>query len=390
MKPDKALVIGMLIDTYLPIIGGAEIHVLELSRALARNGCQVKICTAVPDEKTSTGNEFEVTRIACLSGGHWRAFLSIIKALPSLGRFIRQVDIIHCHYSFLMAMLGTLYGKITGKPSVVTLHGLGTLDSSVNKSALRKLYRYVSLRLADRVIATSDEMKAVALRFTSENKIVVIPNGVNTSIFTPVVRQENKSPVVLTMRRLARKNGVQYLVEAAPKVIAQIPQVQFWVAGEGKLEGTIHQRVEALNLQDNFRFIGMVPHHKTQEFYQAADVVVFPSSAESTSLACLEAMACEKAIIASNLYAYQDMLGKDNERGVLVPLFDRLESDYDAPLTLPQERIDAFSEAILSLIRDSGLGDQMGKRARLFVVDHYDWQKIAKDTAAVYSAGRDK
>lgn len=390
MTSNNPRTIGMLIDTYLPIIGGAEIHVLELSRALAREGYQVKICTAVPDGSEQTHSEFEVTRIPSLSGGHWRAFLSIIKDLPNLAGFIRQVDIIHCHYSFLMAMLGTIIGKITRKPTLVTLHGLGTLDSSVNKSILRKLYRFVSLKLADKVIATSDEMKAVALRFTSENKIVVIPNGVNTSVFTPAVRPQNDSPVVLTMRRLARKNGVQYLVEAAPKVVAEMPDVQFWVAGEGKLEGYIQERVEALNLQDNFRFIGIVPHHKTQEYYQAADIVVFPSSAESTSLACLEAMACEKAIIASNLSAYQDMLGKDNQRGVLVPLFERVDSDYDAPLTLPQARIDAFSEAILSLIRDPELGDQMGQRARLFVVDHYDWQKIAKDTAAVYSAGRDK
>jgi len=428
--------IGMLVDTYLPILGGAEIHVLELSRALRQQGFEIAICTAVPpppppspcladrqamaengggEKYFSTaggkaarstekvlplfpgeggaggmGEEFPILRLPRLLGGGWRAVLGILPALPRLIAFIRDVDFVHCHYSFLMAALGTLLCRLLGKPSAVTLHGLGTLDSSVDKSPLHRLYRFIALKLAGTIIATSEEMRAVALRFSPADRVVVIPNGVNTHAFTPSPKPESTSPelVILTMRRLAPKNGVQYLVEAAPEVVAALPQVRFWVAGEGKLESALRKQVKEEKLEEYFCFLGIVPHEQTPEYYHQADIVVFPSSAESTSLACLEAMCCEKAIIASNLSAYKDMLGASGERGALVPLFDREESDYNAPLTLPPERIHALAQAIISLAGDAKLRTRLGKAARRFAVERYDWSLIATQTVHIYQKER--
>jgi len=186
------------------------------------------------------------------------------------------------------------------------------------------------------------------------------------------------------MRRLAPKNGVQYLVEAAPEVVAVVPGVRFWIAGEGKLEGYIRSRVTDLGLEGYFRFLGIVPHDQTPEFYRQADIAVFPSSAESTSLACLEAMCTEKAIVASSLTAYKELLGASGERGVLVPLFDRDESDYNAPLTLPRECIHSLAQAIIALAQDAGLRVRLGHAARRFAAERYDWSTIAAQTARVY------
>jgi glycosyltransferase involved in cell wall biosynthesis len=377
------LKIGMLVDTYLPVIGGAEIHVLELSRALKKAGCLPYVCTASAQGGNSEMEEFPVTRIPSLCYTGWKTWLKFPISLGELTRFIRSVDVIHCHYTFFMAMLGTFMGRLLGKRTIVTLHGLGTLDSSVGKSTFMRCFRWVSLKCADRVIATSQEMHQTALRFVPDEKIVVISNGVNTSHFNPLNRQEAAEIVILTMRRLAPKNGVQYLVEAAPLVISSLPQVVFWVAGEGKLEASIRRRVAELGLEEHFRFIGMVAHEQTKEYYQQADLVVFPSSAESTSLACLEAMSMEKAIVASNLQAYQDMLG-NQERGLLVELFDRVESDYNAPASLPEERIKALAAAIIKLANDPVLRRELGKKARQFVVEEYDWSRIAGLTLQAY------
>jgi glycosyltransferase involved in cell wall biosynthesis len=379
----KSLKIGMLVDTYLPVIGGAEIHVLELSRALRARGHLPSVCTATVSNGDAGQEEFPVTRIPALRYQGWTTWLRLPFVLPRLVRFIRQVDIVHCHYTFFMAMLGTGLGRLLGKRTAVTLHGLGTLDSSVGRSVMMHFFRRASLRWADLVIATSPEMRTIALRFVPDEKIVVISNGVDTTRFTPTPKEASNEIIILTMRRLAPKNGVQYLVEAAPIVVAAIPQACFRVAGEGKLEATIRQRVTELGMDAHFRFIGMVPHAQTADQYQKADVVVFPSSAESTSLACLEAMSMEKAIVASNLQAYQDMLG-GGERGLLVKLFERVESDYNAPLKLPPERIQALAEAIIQLAGDPALRQELGKRARRFVVKEYDWLQIAKLTCQAY------
>jgi 1,2-diacylglycerol 3-alpha-glucosyltransferase len=381
----EQLKVGMLVDTYLPVIGGAEIHVLELSRALRTAGHTPLICTATKPDPEISSDEFPVSRIPALQYAGWMTWLRLPFALPRLIRFIRGVDIVHCHYTFFMSMLGTGLGRLLGKRTAVTLHGLGTLDSSVGSSPIMHFFRKASLKWAEVVIATSEEMRTVALRFVADEKIVIIPNGVDTSNFTPQPKMNPKEFVILTMRRLAPKNGVQYLVEAAPAVIAALPQASFWVAGEGKLEATIRQRVAELGLENHFRFIGMVPHAQTASYYRQADVVVFPSSAESTSLACLEAMAMEKAIVASNLTAYQDMLG-DGQRGLLVKLFDRVESDYNAPACLPEERIQALAEAILRLAGDPDLRRELGNKAREFVIEQYDWSRIAAQTVRAYQS----
>ena len=339
------------------------------------------ICFFVsPDSKPKIKAEI----LPALAYQGWITWLQIPFVLPGLIRFIRQVDVVHCHYTFFMSMLGTFLGRLYGKRTAVTLHGLGTLDSSVGGSRLMQFFRRTSLKWADRVIATSPEMRSVALRFVPDEKIVVISNGVDTSYFSPVRKPESEETIILTMRRLAPKNGVQYLVEAAPAVIATIPQAQFWVAGEGKLEDTIRQRVKELGVEAHFRFIGMVPHAQTAEYYRQADVVVFPSSAESTSLACLEAMSVQKAIVASNLQAYQDMLG-DQQRGLLVELFNRVESDYNAPLTLPPDRIAALAQAIIRLAGDPVLRQTLGEQARQYVIAEFDWKRIAELTSRAYS-----
>jgi glycosyltransferase involved in cell wall biosynthesis len=336
------------------------------------------------------GEEFPILRLPGLVGGGWRAVLGIPAALPGLITFIREVDFVHCHYSFLMAALGALLCRILGKPCAVTLHGLGTLDSSVDKSPLHRLYRFIALKLAGTIVATSEEMRTIALRFAPSERVVVIPNGVNVHAFAPGPKPESTTPelVILTMRRLAPKNGVQYLVEAAPEVVAALPQARFWVAGEGKLESALRRRVSELGLEEHFCFLGIVPHERTPEYYHQADLVVFPSSAESTSLACLEAMCCEKAIIASSLSAYKDMLGTSGERGILVSIFDREASDYNAPLQLPPERIHALAQAIVSLASDTELRLSLGKTARRFAVERYDWNLIAAQTARIYQEVR--
>ncbi|MBX6365328.1 MAG: glycosyltransferase family 4 protein [Gemmatimonadetes bacterium] len=374
--------IAMLTDTFLPSYGGAEIHVLELSRALHDRGHSVRIVTATAGPADC--DRFVVDRVPRLAGGGAVALAGVPGALRRLHEAIRAADVVHCHYSFLLGALGAGISAVLRRPAVTTLHGLGTLDSSVGRSVLRRSYRRTSLALSRRIIATSDEMRAVASRFAPESRIRVIPNGVAGDRFVPAAEDEQPGRVViLSMRRLAPKNGVQYLIEAAPAVLRAVPTAEFWIAGSEKLEGYLRERVRELGIEASVRFLGTVPYERADEFYRQAGVVVFPSSAESTSLACLEAMACGKAVIASALGPYKALLGAD-ERGLLVRLFDRETSDYNAPLQLPPDRIAALAAAIVRCGRDAGLRRELGHRAREHVLGRYTWDAIARDVESVY------
>jgi glycosyltransferase involved in cell wall biosynthesis len=95
-------------------------------------------------------------------------------------------------------------------------------------------------------------------------------------------------------------------------------------------------------------------------------------------------MACEKAIVASALMTYKEMLGR-NERGILVELFDREYSDYVAPLVIPDERIENLAEAIMKLAEDQILRTKLGTAARDFVIKNYNWETVIKRIENVYS-----
>ncbi|MGH7770913.1 MAG: glycosyltransferase family 4 protein, partial [Candidatus Binatia bacterium] len=114
-------------------------------------------------------------------------------------------------------------------------------------------------------------------------------------------------------------------------------------------------------------------------------IVVFPSSAESTSIAALEGMSMGKPIVASAVGGHPELLG-NNERGLLVRLFDRTESDYNAPMTLPPKRLQALAEEVVRLIHEPELAEALGEKAGDYVRRHFDWQVIAKKVETQYLA----
>ena len=369
----------MVSDTFLPQVGGAEIHVYNLSCALRDLGYDVKIFTNTEGEGEVNG--FEVIRNCPKKNTYPKMVADVI----NLRNFLKKVDVVHCHYTFYLSFLACPLAKILKKPSVVTLHGFGTLDSSVCNSLQMRAYRWTSFKFADAIIATSNEMAEVAERFAKEEKVCVIPNAVDTDHFKPSSPQNFKKDklIVLSARRLNPKNGVQYLIDSIPYIIKEVGDIEFWIMGREKLESYLKKRVKELKIEKYVKFIGEIPNEKTKDYYNIADVVVFPSSAESTSIACLEAMAMEKAVVASSLKAYRDLLG-ENERGILVRLFDRDYSDYNAPLSLPKERIKSLANAIIALLQDELLRQELGKRARQEVKENYDWVVIANKIANLY------
>jgi len=185
------------------------------------------------------------------------------------------------------------------------------------------------------------------------------------------------------VRRLNPKNGVQYLIEAIPYILKKFDRIEFWIMGRKILESYLKKRVKELSIEKFVKFIGLISNEKTKDYYNIADLVVFPSSAESTSIACLEAMSMKKAVVASSLEVYKKMLG-NNERGILIRLFEREYSDYNAPLSLPDDRLKDLANAILTLSKDNDLRKKLGKRARKHVKEYYDWKLILGKILEIY------
>ena len=374
-------------DTFLPLLGGGEIHVFEMCHRLVRHGHEVTLVTN-QDGKGKKDDEFafRVVRVV------WKR-----KSLPKLFKILwqesKRVDIIHAHYSYRLTAMATLVGRLRNKPSVSILHGLGTLDepgAQFPYKQIHAIYRFLALNLATRIISTSEDIAVVARRYLlNPKKISIIFNGLDTTKFYPSTsvpksleeKYKNKK-VILTVRRLVPKNGIHFLVEAMPDIIKLVPNVMYIMIGTGRMEDHIKGRIRALGVEKYIDVIGQQDNTLIPGFLARADVVVFPSTAESTSIACAEAMSMGKIVVASRVGGLVELLGTESERGILVKLVDWQGSNYDAPISLAKGRYEALARAICEAL----LGDQSKRKEKAiqFAKTELDWEVVVEKTLKVF------
>jgi glycosyltransferase involved in cell wall biosynthesis len=99
-------------------------------------------------------------------------------------------------------------------------------------------------------------------------------------------------PLLLSVRRLVHRTGVDRLIEAMPVVRAEVPNVLLLIGGNGPLRAALESRVRALDLEDTVRFLGFVPDESLPLAYRAANLNVIPTTAlEGFGLTAVEALA---------------------------------------------------------------------------------------------------
>lgn len=376
-------------DSYLPRLGGQEMGAFRLAKYLRRKGHSVRIVTTEkrPWEGPEAGGH-EVIRLP------HRFDLIHRRALVSrLGSLFREADVVHSRYCYRLSALSAPVARRLGRRFVVSLHGLGLLDNpddSLLKRWSHRRYRRLSLTLANAVIATSAEFARLAAAHADSPRIHVIPNGVDTDDFDSAQpapealrRRYNDDLVVLAVRRLVPKNGIQYLVQAAPGILAICPRARFVVGGWGSQEAELRRLVRDLGVEERFDFVGAIPNAEVAGYLAAARVVVFPSSMESTSHACLEAMAMGRPVVASRLGGLQELLERE-DRGVLVDLFGSASSRYDAPALLPPAAVERLASAILDLLLDPGKAERIGAAGRRHALENFDWNVLVDRILEVY------
>ena len=256
--------------------------------------------------------------------------------LASFVRAARSVDADLLHAHWLPA--GWVAAR-TGKPYVVQVWGT---DVELARRA-PWLARGV-LRGARLVIAASTAL-ADSARERGATRVEVIPSGVEL----PAEIGEEASPLeVLYAGRLSPEKGILELVEAARGL-------NLVVAGDGPLR----DRVPGA--------LGFVPHDELDRLYARAAVVACPSRREGFGVACLEAMAHGRPVVATSVGGLRDLV-VDGETGLLVPPGD----------------VSALQSALERLLRDAGLRRALGAAARERARMRFSWDPIAEATVAAY------
>lgn len=375
----------MTSDTFLPLLGGAELHVYNLIKKLTSYNCKVTLVT------NSTGNhdfdsDYIVKRV------QWSK-KNIFRIFKLLWEESKDVDVIHSHYCYRLALVAGVISMLRRKRFIITLHGMGILPHPGTNwffSFVNYFYRVLSLKMSDFVISTSEDLSSFAFKYISPNKVKVVSNGVDIDNFNPNVDDieglgavYGNKKIVMTVRRLVPKNGIHFLIETIPYIVPELSDVAFLIVGDGRMSDYIKKRVKDLKIDNYVTFFGAVENSLIPNYFSLADVIVFPSTAESSSLACAEAMAMGKGeIVASKVGGLIELLGEHEERGRLVELVSWSSSNYDAPLQLEEDKYKKLAKVIIECLKNKE--ENKINNALRYAKEELSWSVIAKKTIEIY------
>jgi alpha-maltose-1-phosphate synthase len=388
----------MLTREYPPqIYGGAGVVVGELARALSRrmsvevrcfgerapstDGVAVRGYTPWP--RLAAGPEGPTGP----KGPAGPAFAPALETLSiglAMARDPVDAQVAHAH-TWYADMAGVWIRTLHRVPLIVTLHSMEPLrpwkaDQLGSGYLLSSWIEKTGVETADRVIAVSAQMREDILRHFAVDpaKVVVIHNGIDPDRFRRTARRDAlerrgvRSPYVLFVGRITDQKGIFHLLEAVPKLPADV-QVVLCASAPDTPE--IEERLRrAVATHPNVRWIAeMVPVDEVIQLYSHAEVFVCPSVYEPFGLINLEAMACETPVVASAVGGILEVV-EDGRTGLLVP----------------PARPDELADAIRRVLGDRALARALGQAGRRRVEDHFSWASVAARTEQVYAEAIDQ
>lgn len=289
--------------------------------------------------------------------------------VPSLYNFIKKqkCDVMHAYsHIFLTTALAIKACQDSAKPSVVSVHGVRALrDFTTN--LLQKAYISTlglwALKHATKVIcltkADASEIVRLGIR---RSKLSIIPNAVDTEIH----RSSSDDGFVLWAGRYVYEKGLQYLIDVAEIVKKQATNSRFLLVGEGPLKTKVKHLVSSRGLK-NVSLLGPMEYEKLRVLMGQCSIFAFPSLKEGFPRVLLEAMACEKPVVAFDIPGINEIIS-DKYDGLLVPL----------------ENTNVMAQAITDLMNDKNLRKKIGMRARKKVIEKFDWRAVEKKIERLY------
>ncbi|MFR9494888.1 MAG: glycosyltransferase family 4 protein [Rikenellaceae bacterium] len=276
-----------------------------------------------------------------------------------------QFDVIHAH-DWLTYYAGIAAKQISGKPLVVHMHATEYDRSGENVNTQVYDIERAGMAAADRVIAVSNLTRKIVVEKYGipAEKVVAVHNAVRFAEKEEVLPERGVSDKIVTfLGRITYQKGPDYFVEAATKVLKQVPNVRFVMAGSGDMMNHIIRRVAALGIADRFHFTGFLRGEDVHKMFQLSDVYIMPSVSEPFGISPLEAMRSNVPVIISKQSGVAEIL----DYAVKVDYWD----------------VDAMADAIYGLITYPALG-QMFAQKGLEEVTGLKWTNAASKIKKVY------
>lgn len=233
-----------------------------------------------------------------------------------------RVDLIDAHYFYPDGVAAVWLAKHFDLPVVITARG--TDVSLIPQYAAPRRMIQKAAADADGLITVCEALKdgLVTLGVPPE-RITVLRNGVNLTLFHPLERVPLRQRLGLTRRTLAsvglliERKGHHHVIAALP----ELPDTDLLIAGSGQDRAELESLAARLGVADRVRFLGAVDQQKLCDVYNAVDALVLASSREGWANVLLEAMACGTPVVASAVWGTPEVVAAP-EAGVLMPTLD--------------------------------------------------------------------
>lgn len=250
-------------------------------------------------------------------------------------------------------------------PTLVSVWGTDIMSLPSNPIGRSIVRRAVSG--ANWVSATSAALKRVALDVAPEvkDRISVIPFGV---VVPDRAEPLPPGPVRLCYAKgHAPVYGPDVLLHALVLAAQDLPDISLTMAGSGEMTSQLRQQVSESGLDNRVRFAGFVPHDDIYDFIRQHHIMVMPSRREGFGVAALEAMACARPVIASDVGGIPELVDH-GRNGILVE----------------PDNVDALARAIVELVSGPDLMSRMGQAGYEVVKERYDWERSLDMMAELY------
>ncbi|NWF75244.1 MAG: glycosyltransferase family 4 protein [Nitrospirae bacterium] len=362
--------------------GGMEKQAWRLARELAEKGMKVTIITSYFAEKsilhkvpwhTEVKDKVTIYRIPLKKSRYIASIIFYIAALFLMLNIRRSFDVIYGVQLYSYGAIACLAGKLFHKPVIVKIACGGycgdvAMFEKLPFGWLTKRF----VRWADTYVSLSNEIEQELIKAGFEkNKIVHIPNGVDTGIFYPVKGIEEKKhlrtklslpdkKIILFVGRLDPQKRVDMLINIFKNVHDVCKSAYLIIIGDGP------EKEKVLSyLDDNISYIGTV--NNVDEYLRASDMLVLPTLSEGMSNVILEAMATGLPVISTNVSSNPEII-EDGIDGILLEVEDKK----------------GLQEKIIKLILNETFAQKIGQNARKKILQQFSIEHIAEKYREIF------
>jgi glycosyltransferase involved in cell wall biosynthesis len=367
-------------------VGGGETQTRLLAEGLIANGHSAIVFTRRSDaalKQHEAYGDVIVNRLSPVGRGQLKKWGLLLYSLPALVRLRDQYDLIFVSGYRIIGLTAVLAGKLFRKPVVLKADSQGEMSGEFFESGLNRfgtsrsspLFR-LFLRLRNVILRRADAFSAISPEIASEwaaskvplNRIHLIPNGVDTTLFAPVnskqkslLREKLKLPQAATIAiysgRLVSYKGLPLLLEAWDQVRARHANVVLLLAGTGGLdihncEAQLRDYVRSAALEENVWFLGSIEN--IAEYLQAADLFVLPTENDAFPSSLIEAMACGLPVITTPVGAIKTIVAHQ-ETGLIVQAGNRQQ----------------LQDALVTILSDTTFASRLGQGGCQMVQQRY-------------------